>query len=1037
MGVIQLSSAAFSTNEGTSKAFVTVTRTGNLSNASTLNYTTLPGTATSGVDYISILNGKVFFQPGQSIKTIQIAVVNDNIAELDETFSVAAGDPVTTFLAPGQKPDVFGAPRTAIITIKDNDVGTGSTIGFSQSNFTVNEKQGFAAVTITKPPSSTPARVDFKTVDDYAKSVTTKPQYRDYTGVTRTLSFAPFETSKTVFVPLVNDSLPEINETFNVVLSNPVGISLGLRRNATVTINNDDKVPGIFTQEVLTSGLTWPSGFAWGHNGIMYIAETQGKLKVFNQKTKTLLPTPFIDMTNKVNSAGQRGLLSLAVDPQFPARPYIYLGYTYDPPGEVAKDGPDSMNMRTNRLVRVTANAATNYTTVVPNSEVVLMEVPKSYNFHASAGLAFGKDGSLFWGHGDGASVSTVIFDPSNLTNLNFPFGKLYRINPNNGKGYANNPFFNGNPDAVQSKVYSWGLRNPFRIAIHPTTGEPYIGDVGFDNWEEVNTGRGKNFGWPLYEGGYINGRGQNIRTPAYANDPTKQALYNQFGTPTPPLYARNHNDKFYSIIMGDFYRGNAYPSMFQNSLFIANFNGRTMEALNFDTTGTKVENSILFDGNLAALPTQIRLGPDGYLYATDYNYEIQGASSLIRWVYDKAIPKLNISDPSVIEGNNGAITIARFVLTLDTKFSQPATVRYNTGSQSAWANIDYISTTGVLTFAPGTTVRTIEVPVRGDNIVEANETFGLQLTQPVNMTLNKTKAVGTIIENDKAIISTTNLNIAEGQNGLTNAKFVLRLSTPSTRPISVLVTTGNGTAIAGNDYFAYNRVISFAPNVTLATAIVPIKGDRIFEANENFFLRLTNPINATVATPQVQGTMVNDDPKPQISVGDAAVSEGNIGVRNAQFIVKLSAPSSQPVTAIATTSNSTAVAGTDYIFKRELVYFAPGQVSKVVAVQVRGDKIPEGNETFNLRLTNLTNANPGDLVGVGKIFNDDFGKSDTLLNNSQSLKLNNSSIDYLPVSNSLELGNTGSQRPQNVFIEGLTPNNVFAADLNSSNLSI
>jgi len=1264
MGIIQLGNAAFTTSETAGFANVTVLRYENLSNKTTVIYTTLPGSAQDFLDYTGTLYGLVTFNPGESLKTIKVPIINDNVAELDESFSVAIGDSINNFIAPGQQADVFGAPRTAIVTIQDNDIPTGETVEFSQTNYTIIENQGQAVITVTKKPSSTIATVNFRTQDNYAKSLTTKAEYRDYTGVTGTLTFAPQETIKTVTIPIVNDNLAETPETFNLVLSNAVGTTLGLKTKATVTINNDDSLPGVFTKEVITTGLTKPTGFAWGSDQKIYIAEVGGTVKIFDQKTKTLLPNPFIDLSNQVNTAGQRGLLSFAIDPNFPAKPYLYLGYTYDAPGQT----PDAGTPRTNRLVRITADAATNYTKAVPNSEKLLLEVPNGYNFHASAGIAFGKDGSLFWGHGDGAAVAAVNLDPANLENLNYPFGKLFRIDPATGKGYTNNPFYDGNPDTYRSKVYSYGLRNPFRITIHPTTGEPYIGDVGWDNWEEVNTGRGKNFGWALYEGGYEDGRGVNIRTPAYANDPKYKALYDKYSEVTPPLYARNHRDDFYSIVMGPFYTSNVYPSIFKDSLFIGNFNGRTIEALNFDTTGTKVENAIQFGKNINVLPTQISLGADGLLYATDYNYTQDGASSLVRWVYDAAIPKITINNATVIEGNTGT-TMARFVITLDSKFSQPVkadflisdlqatspsdyqaasgqitflsgttvttlnvpvtgdtqvepeenflvrlrnpvngvfarsaalgvilnddavqaqpkitvsdpfitegntgnstagfilsldststqniSLNFSTANQTAFSPSDYIATAGIVTFAPGTTLRTINVPVVGDVLVEPDETFRLNLGTPVNATLlknagiativnddglnnqprisitdtfvaegnsgttianftvslNKTstqpitvnfatanqtastvndylatsgqltfapgtssKVIGVIINGDVLVESNeilrvnlsnpvngtlartpgiatifnddrtqislgNNLTITEGQTGVKNADFLIRLSNLSVSPVLVTASLSNGRATPGSDYIDTTKVITFAPYTRLATFQVGIQGDRTFEGNEDFYVKLSNPVGATMAKAQIQAVIANDDPKPVMSLSDATVTEGNSGTTTAQFTVRLSNPSSQITSAVAFTTGGSAVSNTDFVNTNRFISFAPGETLKTFNVQVNGDTTNEGNEIFNVSLIQLYNVDPGDITGLGTIINDD-SPSSPLVGKSESFTLEDSKRDLPPFASSDSLYNqlSSSANMPKLFIPDLTQPDVFASDVNSSTLAI
>lgn len=1019
MGIFQLGSASYTTNEGAGFANVTVLRYENLSNKTTVIYTTLPGSAQDFIDYKGTLYGLVTFNPGDSLKTIQVPIVNDNVAELDESFSVAIGDSINNYVAPGQQPDVFGAPRTAIVTIKDNDLPTGETVEFSKNNFTVIENQGQAVITVTKKPSNTTATVSFRTQDNYAKSVTTKPEYIDYTGVTRTLTFAPQETIKTVTIPIVNDNLPETPETFNLVLSNAVGTSLGLQNKATVTINNDDSLPGVFTKEVITTGLTKPSGFAWGADQTIYISEVGGKVKIFDQKTKTLLSQPFIDLSNKVNIAGQRGLLSFAIDPNFPAKPYLYLGYTYDAPGQT----PDAGTPRTNRLVRITADAATNYSTAVPNSEKLLIEVPNGYNFHASAGIAFGKDGSLFWGHGDGAAVAAVNLDPANFDNLNYPFGKLYRIDPATGKGYANNPFYDGNPDTFRSKVYSYGFRNPFRITIHPTTGEPYIGDVGWDNWEEVNTGRGKNFGWALYEGGYEDGRGVNIRTPAYANDPKYQSLYDKYSQVTPPLYARNHRDGFYSIVMGPFYNSNVYPSIFKDALFIGNFNGRTIEALNFDTTGTKIENAIQFGFNVDVLPTQLSLGPDGLLYATDFNYTQDGASSLVRWMYDAARPKITINDATITEGNTGTTT-ARFLITLDTKFSQPVRADFLVSDLVATSPSDYQASSGQITFAPGTTVTTLNVLVRGDTQVEPNENFLVRLRNPVNGVFARSAAVGTILNDDnqptQPAIRVSDAFLREGNTGTTSARFLVSLDSASTQNVTVNFSTANLTALTPADYLATSGIVTFAPGNTLQTINVSVVGDTLVEADETFRLNFVNPLNATLIKNSGLGTIINDDGlnnQPRISINDTFVLEGNSGTTIANFPVSLDKPSTQPITVRFLTANQSASTVNDYLATSGILTFAPGTTSRTIGVTINGDALVEPIENFRVSLSNPVNGTLARTPAIGTIYNDDrvqiFLGSDLSITEGQSgvknadfvIRLSNLSVAPVTVTASIGLG--------------------------------
>jgi len=968
MAVIQLSSATFSVDETSGVVNITVVRNGNLGNQATIQYTTLIGTAEDVLDYTGNLNGTLTFNPGESLKTIQVPIIDDNVAELNETFALAIGDITNNYVAPGLLPDQLGGPRTGTITIRDDDVSDQDKVEFTSLNFVTQENSQQAILTITKKPSDTEATIDFSTEDDYAKSVTTKPEYKDYQATTGTLTFAQGETTKTVTISIVNDNLSEINENLNVSLTNPVGTTLGLKNTATVTINNDDSLPGVFSKEILTTGLTKPTGFAWGADGNIYIAESGGIIKIFNQNTNTLLPTPFIDMSNLVNIGGQRGLLSFTIDPQFPAKPYFYVGYTYESPEQVATDGPDSEKPRKNRLVRITANAATNYTTAVPSSELILMEVPESFNAHASAGIAFGQDGSLFWAHGDGALLASVFTDPAKLEDLNYPFGKLFRIDPATGKGYADNPFYDGNPDTYRSKVYSYGFRNPFRITINPTTGEPYIGDVGWDAWEEVNTGRGKNFGWPLYGGA----NDRNERTPAYAIDPTLQELYNSTEA-TPPIYARNHNDNFLSIIMGAFYTADVYPSIFKNSLFIGNFNGKTLEALNFDTTGTKVENSILVSNNLDAMPTQILLGPDGYLYAVDYNYTTSGASSLIRWVFDQTPPKITISDVSVLEGHTGTTRVP-FSVTLDKAFTSNVIIKYLLADQTALSASDYQNISGIITFSPGTTLQTIQVTVIGDTILENNETFSLRLRDPINATFTRSAAIGTIINDDTPPrITISDTSVTEGNMANTLARFLVSLDSPSGRTTIVNFSTQDQSALSGADYQGTSGQVTFTSGTTVQTIQIPVIGDTLFERNETFLLRLRldNLLNATFTRSVAIGTIFNNDPPPLIRISDASVLESNTGT-TAQFVVSLNTPSGRITTVNYATSDQTALSSSDYQATSGQITFTPGITLNTIEVAITGDSLFEADETFVVNLSDPLEATIAKGSGEGTIANDD-----------------------------------------------------------------
>ncbi len=415
--------------------------------------------------------------------------------------------------------------------------------------------------------------------------------------------------------------------------------------------------------QVVASGFFLPTSVAWTPDGAnMYVAEKSGVVKVV--RNGQTLGTPFIDISRQTNSSADRGLLAIAAHPDFARNPYIYLLYTYDPPETQAnlndpRAKPDGNGNRAGRLIRVTADAATNYTTVVAGSEVVLLGknstwnnfngfVDSTFDFnerpgglnpdgtyvndfiatdsetHTVADLKFGPDGSLYVAIGDGASYNQVDPRASRVLDIDSLSGKVLRINPITGEGYSNNPFYNGDPQANRSKVYYSGLRNPFRISVHPTTGQVFVGDVGWSAWEEINTGApGANFGWPYYEGG----NGNNLPTAIYRDLAAAQAYYATNPRVTPSLLALSHGaDGINAIIAGDVYMGTAYGPNAQGSLFFNDLGQGIVRRAKLDAQGN-IASVEVFALN-ANYVVNIVNGPGGFLYYVDLDDGTIG-----RWV--------------------------------------------------------------------------------------------------------------------------------------------------------------------------------------------------------------------------------------------------------------------------------------------------------------------------------------------------------------------------------------------------------------------
>ncbi len=637
--IISVGIETLTVNEDLGEIIIPITRTGNTDLPASVDYSINDDSARSGEDFIGTSSGTLNFAPEETIVEITVSILDDSFPETDESFSLAIGNPTGA---------VLGGIRTAIITIEDNDVIGEDTLAFSQAEYSIEEAENTAKITVVRNGNTNKTvSVDYATSDDSARAGL------DYTAVSGTLTFAPGETTKTFNIPLIDDTLPELNEALTINLSNSVGIDLGLQNTAKLIIEEDDELPFTINREVIVSGLreegvvfrlSGPTAFDWSRDGTMYIAKIDGIVRVFDGDT--LLDEPFIDISDEVNIGGQTGLLGFAVHPDFPEQPYVYLAYSYDPPDVIPDQSGEG---RVTRLVRFTADPNSNYRTALPNSEVILLETPPVFNFHAAGAIHFGQDGELFFTHGDGVQVS---FSPrpeqaETLQSIDNPFGKLFRIDPITGNGYSDNPFYNGDLTSIESKVYSYGLRNPWRFAIHPETGEPFIGDVGWTNWEEINTGKGNNFGWPLYEGG----NGVSLRTTALAEEPEFQNLYATESTVTAPIYAVSHDDGARSITVGDFYTGVAYPEIYQGALFFSDFAqfnnniGRGVDALTFDAEGN-IDSVLNFTDEKWV--SQISMGPDSHLYFSNL---ITG--EIGRWVFSSPLPDSPTNGDDFITGTD------------------------------------------------------------------------------------------------------------------------------------------------------------------------------------------------------------------------------------------------------------------------------------------------------------------------------------------------------------------------------------------------
>jgi chitinase len=345
----------------------------------------------------------------------------------------------------------------------------------------------------------------------------------------------------------------------------------------------------------------------------------------------------------------------------------------------------------------------------------------------------------------------------------------------------------------------------------------------------------------------------------------------------------------------------------------------------------------------------------------------------------DGAFAGISIDDVSVSEGN-ASTSVATFTVTLSEAVADDVTIDYATSGGTATeagaapsGGLDFVATSGSLTFLAGEVTKTIEVTINGDVVYELDEGFTVDLSNAVNGGIVDAQGAGSITNDDvEPEISLGDTAVAEGAAGTRAASFVVTLSAPSGLDTSVDFATSDGTAIAPDDYSSATGTLLIPAGDTFALILVSVQGDLSNEDADTILLDLTNPVNASIADDQGTGTITNDDPLPQIVIGDVSVSEGDSATRLANFTVTLSAPSGRDVSVDWATANGAAIAGQDYVAASGTLEFPVGTDVQVISVTVNGDNQDELNEDFVVDLSTAVNASILDDQATATITNDD-----------------------------------------------------------------
>ena len=851
--------------EGNDAVF-TVTLHPQSSQVVTVEYTTEDGTADAGDDYTTIAE-TLTFSPGQTTKIIRVPVLVDSTQESSETFTVELSTPMGTTLADSTGLGTITADPMTELRISDAaPVAEGNDAVFTVS---------------LSPPSSQVVTVEYRTVDDGTAGAGS-----DYSTTSGTLRFDPLETTKTIQVPVLTDSLSEPSEDFEVELRNPSRATLDDARGVgTIAadpmpgLTIDDAAPvaegndAVFTvtlhpqsSQVVTVEYTTEDGTADAGDDYTTIAETLTfspgqttkiiRVPVLVDSTQESSETFTVELSTPIGTtlADSTGLGTITADPM----PGLSIGDA-EP---VAEGGA--------AVFTVTLRPATNHVVSVTYTTMDGTAVADADFTPTSGTLTFNPN----------QTTKTIrvpilrdtVHEPSETftVELDDPTGTTLADSTGLGTIAADATPGLSIADAVN---VAEGRDAVFRVTLRPATNHvvsvtyttmdgtavadvdytPVTGTLRFEPRETTKT----------------------IRVPVLLDTMTEQSetftveLSNPGGsTLADPIGVGTiRADPAPSLRIGD-----ATPvaegdeAVFTVTLTPPNEQVVTVDYTTTDGTAVADEDYSATSGTLRFAPgdtsktirvptlrdavaepvetfTVVLSNPSGTNVVHDTG---------VGTITDEGLPGLSIADaPTVAEGGE-----AVFPVTLNPASSQVVTVAYATQDGTAVTDSDYTATSGTLRFEPGETIQNIQVATLRDAIAEPSESFTVELSDPVGTAITNSTGVGTIAADAMPALSITDaVPVAEGGE----ATFMVSLSPASSQVVTVAYATQDGTAVAGSDYTAASGTLQFDPGMTSHTIRVAVLNDTAVEPTETFAVELSDPVRATLADGTGVGTITDD----------------------------------------------------------------------------------------------------------------------------------------------------------------------------------
>ncbi len=954
----------------------------------TVGYTPVAGTA-DATDF-GAASGTLTFGPGVTSQNIPVTILGDAKHENSESFSIQLHDAV----------NAVATTASGTATIIDNDalpvISISSPTAITEPGVSTTLSFTVSIVGSTQVPAS----VHWATAPDTATAGA------DYQTLSGDLTFSPTDTSKTISITILGDTLRENPETFFVNLSAASGATLGTSQ-ATGTIQDDgDPEPIVL--------IVSPAAIVEGDSGTKQLTFSVALSTASGQNVTVNYATADVSAIAGKDYVATSGTLTFQPGEQVKTFVVNISGDTIDEDDETFTA---TLSGGTNVILGSTVATGTITDNDLPpsisiaNAQVAEGDSGKTpLTFTLTLSSASGKAVSVAYSTADGTALANSDYDP--LTGVvTFQPGITTQ---------TIQVLVDGDADVESDETFVVNLSNPVNgsIAASQATGTilndemPTIfaddasvteGETGAQQFSynftlskpatqiitfNVSTSDGTAVDGTDYKGGNVQVTFQagesshQIGIPIAGNTlhENNRTFFLHFSSPQNAILSRNQavvtivdNDPLPTISVDPvtvnegnsgvttlaFKLSLSAPSGLPVTVSYGTVNGTAIAGTDYvATAGTAVfgpgETEKTIPVN--AIPdTKNGVDRQFSLEFTANGATFPGGAStgaaIGTILDDDAVPSISIADASVSEGNTGTTPLI-LTLTLSAASSQTISVAYSTADGTATAGSDYQAVTNTATFQPGQTTQTIQVLVKGDTDQEGDETLKVNLSNPLHATLAVPQATGTILTDELPRIIADDVTVTEGESGAQRLTYTFALSQPTTETVTFNIATADGTAIDGVDYRGGNTPITFAPGETTHQIGLPIAGNQLHENNRTFYIFMSGPQNAILSRERATVTIIDNDPVPSLVAQAVATNEGDAGLTPFAFKLSLLSASGLPVTVSYGTVDGTAVAGKDYVAVAGTVVFAPGEVDKTIPVSVFGNTINEADKQFRMEFT-------------------------------------------------------------------------------------